>query len=161
MYRNDDNPSIPGPRGFALGSLYGLPSTERTARFYPGPVSDGVGVTTPVPVSDGGGVPPSKVPLCQGVPRAGRSHRSNPIQPATFQARINRMPSNKRIGLLLVEPESKKLVFSMMPKNAAMPTSAPRIRPRPTNVSPTAIRGPNQVYAWLSSRVCRKLRHQS
>lgn len=105
--------------------------------------------------------PLSSVPLCQGVPSAGSSQRSSPNQPATFHASIMAMPSRSMTGLVLTEPESRKLVFIRMPKKAATPTSAPTMSPTPISVSPMAIRGPNQVCELLSSRPCITLLHQS
>src|SRR5664280_872111 len=52
-------------------------------------------------------------------------------------------------------------MFMVAPKKAAMPTRAPSSRPRPTATSPSAISQPNQFWAWLSIRICRKLRYHS
>src|SRR6266540_2624984 len=87
----------------------------------------------------------------QGVPIIGSRKRSRPYQPATFQARIKTIPSISSTGLVLAAPAIRKFQFSSAPKNAAMPTNAPRIRATPIMNSPTATSGANQLYQPLSS----------
>jgi hypothetical protein len=84
-------------------------------------------------------------PGFQGVPSNGSSQRSNPHQPAVFQARISRIERVKSKGFVLAVPAIIKFQFRKAPAKATMPTKAPRIKAIPTKVSLMAISGANQV----------------
>src|SRR6266545_2558318 len=87
----------------------------------------------------------------QGVPTIGSRKRSRPYQPPTFQAKIKTIPSISSTGLVLAAPAIMKFQFISAPKNAAMPTNAPRISATPIMNSPKATSEANQLYQPLSS----------
>src|SRR5438105_4811404 len=58
------------------------------------------------------------VPAFQGVPRAGSSTLSSPNHPATFQPSISKMAMVKKIGLTLIDPDSRNDMFITAPKKA-------------------------------------------
>src|SRR5947208_1657471 len=98
----------------------------------------------------------NKMPAFQGVPSAGSSTRSSPNHPATFQASISKMAMVKKIGLTLIDPDSRNDMFITAPKNAAIPTSAPTSRPRPMSISPNTITLENHTWALASIMPWRK-----
>ena len=70
-------------------------------------------------------------PLCQGVPSSGRTKRSNPHQPAFFQAISSSMANRKYSGLTPALPASIKLKFMKAAISAAAPVNRPRIKQMP------------------------------
>jgi len=70
-------------------------------------------------------------------------------------ARVN------RTGLTDAEPASRNDMFMRAPKKAAKPVRQPTSRPSPTAISPNTMRGANQVYALLSSKVWMNARYHS
>lgn len=86
-------------------------------------------------------------PGFHGVPTAGSSQRSRPIHPALRHARTSQVAIANSIPLVDAEPAMMKLQFIMPPKNAAIPTKAPRIRPAAIASSPKIIILANQVWA--------------
>ena len=67
----------------------------------------------------------NNLPGFQGVPNNGSNQRSNPHQPAVFQARITRTESAKSIGFTLADPAIIKFQFMKPPRKAAMPVNRP------------------------------------
>ena len=64
------------------------------------------------------------------------------------------------IGLVLVVPAIMKFQFMKAPKNAAIPTNAPRINAIPTSNSPYAMTLPMTTSAWMLNSHARKSLYQ-
>src|SRR5262245_13421892 len=102
-----------------------------------------------------------KWPGFHGVPTAGSSHRSSPIQPALRHANTSHVAIANSIPLVDADPAMMKLQFIMPPKKAPIPTNAPRINAVATASSPKMISLENQVWASTFTRYSMKLRYQS
>ena len=71
------------------------------------------------------------------------------------------IPKVNSTGLVDAEPASRNDMFMSAPKNAARPVRQPKMRPRPTAISPNTMSGANQDSACALTSMVMKSRYHS